>query len=490
MKRSFFTYLIIIGGFLALMWYILEKGKSLPVTSAKEKVQVELVEAESAAKVKPLVIDSKESVWDQFLHNIKHPLSLLLLQIIVILVVARLFGLLASFLGQQTVIGEIIAGIFLGPSIMGWLFPEFSLFLFPTDSLKTLQFLSQIGLAFFMFIIGMELDLTKIKNKAHDAVVISHASIVFPYFLGMLLAYFVYEDFAPVGVSFTSFALFMGIAMSITAFPVLARIIKERKLTKTALGTLALTCAAADDVTAWCILAAVIAIVKAGSIISSLFTIGLALAFVLFMLYILKPYIIKISERHVKKDKLDSNVVAVSFFVLLMSAYFAEIIGIHALFGAFIAGVIMPQNTKFRESLASKVEDISVLLLLPIFFAFTGLRTEIGLLNEGHLWAMCGMVILVAVVGKFGGSAIAAKMVGHSWKDSLSLGALMNTRGLMELIVLNIGYDLGILSPQIFAILVLMALATTFMTGPCLDLINYLFKEKEVPDVNLEKAEG
>lgn len=490
MKKSLFTYVVIIGVFLSLMWVILEKGKALGQPHPEKLSKTELVEAIDASKVKPLVIDSKESVWQQFLNNIKHPLSLLLLQIIVILVVARIFGLLASFLGQQTVIGEIIAGIFLGPSIMGWLFPEFSLFLFPTDSLKSLQFLSQIGLAFFMFIIGMELDLSKIKNKAHDAVVISHASIVFPYFLGMLLAYFVYEDFAPVGVSFTSFALFMGIAMSITAFPVLARIIKERKLTKTQLGALALTCAAADDVTAWCILAAVIAIVKAGSIISSLFTIGLALGFVLLMLYVLKPYITRISERHIKKEKIDTNVVAVSFFILLMSAYFAEIIGIHALFGAFIAGVIMPQNTKFREALASKVEDISVLLLLPIFFAFTGLRTEIGLLNEGHLWAMCGMVILVAVVGKFGGSAIAAKMVGHSWKDSLSLGALMNTRGLMELIVLNIGYDLGILSPQIFAILVLMALATTFMTGPCLDLINYLFKEKNVPDGSLKNAEG
>jgi Kef-type K+ transport system membrane component KefB len=201
------------------------------------------------------------------------------------------------------------------------------------------------------------------------------------------------------------------------------------------------------------------------------------------MLYFIRPYLNRLSVRFVIHDLLNRSIVAVSFFILLLSAYFAEVIGIHALFGAFLAGVIMPQNAKFKTLLAEKIEDISVLLLLPIFFAFTGLRTQVGLLNEGHLWASCMLIIVVAVIGKFGGSTLAAKAVGQSWKDSLSIGVLMNTRGLMELVVLNIGYDLGILSPEIFAIMVLMALSTTFMTGPFLNLINYFAKKREIVSV-------
>jgi len=360
---------------------------------------------------------------------------------------------------------------------MGWLFPDLSHFIFPKDSLASLQFLSQIGLIFFMFLIGVDLDIEKLKNKAQSAIVISHASIIFPYFLGVSLAYVLYQEFAPAHVSFLAFALFMGIAMSITAFPVLARILKERDLTQTPLGALALTCAAADDVTAWCILAAVIAIVKAGNITSALLTISLSLVFVLLMVYIVRPWLKRTMDRMAGRSHSNETMVAVAFFILLACAYLAEVIGIHALFGAFLAGAIMPKNLRFKELLAGKTEDISVLVLLPLFFAFTGLRTQIGLLNDGHLWAVCGLIIFVAVFGKFGGSAIAARLTGQSWKDSFSIGALMNTRGLMELIVLNIGYDLGILSPQIFAIMVLMALATTLMTNPILDLVETLAKK-------------
>jgi len=480
MKKNFFFYPLIVGVFALLIWFVIDKGKNLTLKSDKKTTTELIASPQSIAKSAALVINSNESVWQQFLHNIKSPLSLLLLQIIIILVVSRIFGILFSKIGQPSVVGEMIAGIFLGPSIMGLLWPEFSNFLFPKDSLKTLQFLSQIGLAFFMFIIGMELDIEKLKHKAKNAVVISHASIIFPFFLGVTLSYFIYEQFAPMGVKFPAFALFMGIAMSITAFPVLARIVQERGLTRTPLGAMVITCAAADDITAWCMLACVIAIVKAGSIVSALFTIVLAVVFVLIMLYVVRPYINKISAKIVSQENLNKTVIATVFFILLLSAYFAEVIGIHALFGAFLAGVIMPQNLKFKELLAGKIEDISVLLLLPIFFAFTGLRTQIGLLNEGNLWATCGIVILIAVLGKFGGSALSAKLMGQTWKDSFSIGALMNTRGLMELVVLNIGYDLGILSPEIFAIMVLMALATTFMTGPFLDLINYASKKKEV----------
>ena len=464
--------------FTLLIWFVIDRGKELTPNVSKITTFIQNVKPSEKVAFVP-----EENFTTQVIHNVESPLGLLLLQIITILLVSKFFGVIIGKIRQPSVIGEMIAGIVLGPSILGFIFPEFSSFLFPKSSLNNLQFLSQIGLAFFMFIIGMELDLSKLKNKAHNALVISHASIIFPYFLGVLVSYFIYEQFAPSNVSFLSFALFMGIAVSITAFPVLARILQERNLTKTSLGTMVLTCAAADDVTAWCILAAVIAIIKAGSIISAVFTIFLAVAFVLFMAYIVRPWIKMISNKYANTEQLSKTLMILVFFIMLFSAFVTEAIGIHALFGAFLAGVIMPQNAKFKSVVANKIEDVSVLLLLPIFFAFTGLRTQIGLLNEGHLWLTCGIIIFIAVLGKFAGSTFAAKSVGISWKDSLSIGALMNTRGLMELIVLNIGYDLGILSPSIFAIMVLMALVTTFMTGPSLDVIEYLFKKKSAKEV-------
>jgi len=477
MKKNVLLYSLIIGIFACLIFFVINKGRDLVPNSRQINTATSPLN-KIVDKSTPVVINSNQTVVEQFLHNIKSPLGLLLLQILAIIFVAKLFGAIFSKLGQQTVVGEMIAGIFLGPSIMGALFPNFSAFLFPSSSMSNLQFLSQIGLVFFMFIIGMDLDIDKLKNKAHNAVVISHASIIFPYFLGVLVSYFLYEEFAPANVSFLAFALFIGIAISVTAFPVLARILHERDLTRTALGAIVLTCAAADDITAWCILAAVVAIVKAGSVLSAMFTILLALIFVFIMLKLIRPWINSISKRYDDEEGLNKRLVMIVFFILIASAYIAEIIGIHALFGAFLAGVIMPQRIQFKELLADKIEDISVLLLLPIFFAFTGLRTQVGLLTEGHLWMSCGLIICIAVLGKFGGSSISAKLVGYSWQDSLSIGALMNTRGLMELIVLNIGYDLGILSPPIFAIMVLMALVTTFMTGPLLNLIEYFYRNK------------
>ncbi|WP_353132704.1 cation:proton antiporter [Pseudopedobacter sp.] len=399
-------------------------------------------------------------------------------QIITIILVARFFGWIFSKIGQPTVIGEIIAGITLGPSFLGFYYPEFTNILFPAQSLGNLQFLSQIGLILFMFVIGMELDLNVLKNKAHEAVVISHASIIFPFTLGLGLAYYIYESFAPIGVEFTSFGLFLGIAMSITAFPVLARIVQERGIHKTRLGTIAITCAAADDITAWCILAVVIAIVKAGSFVSSLYIVALAILYVIFMIKVVRPFLKRVGDLHASRGKLSKPIVAIFFLVLILSSYATEVIGIHALFGAFMAGAIMPENVKFRNIFIEKVEDIALVLLLPLFFVFTGLRTEIGLLNDPYLWKITGLIVLVAVVGKFLGSTLAAKFVGQNWRDSLVIGALMNTRGLMELVVLNIGYDLGVLTPEIFAMMVIMALVTTFMTGPALDIINKAFGNK------------
>jgi len=463
--RNIIFYIATILFFSVLMYWFFIEGKTLEM-------------GENIAVQNPT-----GTMWnnfvDSFMTNLHHPLALLLAQIVTIIFVARLFGWICMKMKQPSVIGEMIAGIVLGPSLLGLYFPEFSAFLFPKESLGNLQFLSQIGLILFMYIVGMELDLSVLRKKAHDAVVISHASIIIPFALGIGLSYFIYKEFAPDGVQFSSFALFIAIAMSITAFPVLARIVQERNLHKTKLGTIVITCAAADDITAWCILAAVIAIVKAGSFASSIYVILMAIAYVFLMIKIVRPFLKRIGDLHAGKGIINKSIVAIFFLTLIISAYATEVIGIHALFGAFMAGAIMPENVKFRNLFIEKVEDVALVLLLPLFFVFTGLRTQIGLLNDAHLWMTAGLIIAVAVIGKFIGSALTAKFLRINWKDSLTIGALMNTRGLMELIVLNIGYDLGVLSPEIFAMMVIMALFTTFMTGPLLDFINFMFKGKK-----------
>ncbi|MDN4014532.1 cation:proton antiporter [Chryseobacterium gambrini] len=470
--RNIIFYISTIIVFSSLMYFFIIEGQTLEIG---EKI---------------ITKTNNSSSWDNFLEsfktNLHHPLALLLAQIVTIILVARLFGWICMKIKQPSVIGEMIAGIVLGPSLVGMYFPEFSAFLFPKESLGNLQFLSQIGLILFMYIVGMELDLSVLRKKAHDAVVISHASIIIPFALGIGLSYFIYKEFAPEGIQFTSFALFIAIAMSITAFPVLARIVQERNLQKTKLGTVVITCAAADDITAWCILAAVIAIVKAGSFESSLYVILMAIAYVFFMIKIVRPFLKRIGDLQAGKSTINKPMVAIFFLTLILSAYATEVIGIHALFGAFMAGAIMPENAKFRTLFIDKVEDVALVLLLPLFFVFTGLRTQIGLLNDSHLWITAGFIILTAVIGKFAGSALTAKFLGIKWKESLTIGALMNTRGLMELIVLNIGYDLGVLSPQIFAMMVIMALFTTFMTGPALDFINFIFKSKKDEDESPE----
>lgn len=466
-KNSLF-YLGVTGGFSALIYWIIKRGKEL------EKI-------ESIA-----VSTTAHNSWEDFVlsmkHNFQDPLAILLAQIVTIILVARIFGWVFKKIGQPTVIGEIIAGIVLGPSLVGMYFPEFSAALFPVESLGNLKFLSQIGLILFMFVIGMELDIKVLKNKASEAVVISHASIVIPFALGIGLSYYVYNNFAPHGVEFLSFSLFMGIAMSITAFPVLARIVQEREIHKTKLGAIVITCAAADDITAWCLLAVVIAIVKAGDFVGSLYVISLALLYVGIMIFVVKPFLKRIGDLYGSKDNIGKPVIAIFFLFLILSSYATEVIGIHALFGAFMMGAIMPDVAKFRMIFIDKVEDVSVILLLPLFFVFTGLKTEVGLINDPYLWKVTGAIILVAVVGKFLGSALAAKFVGQNWKDSLTIGALMNTRGLMELIVLNIGLELKVLTPAVFTMMVIMALVTTFMTGPALDLIDFLFKNKNVSE--------
>ncbi|MDR0227550.1 MAG: cation:proton antiporter [Flavobacteriaceae bacterium] len=465
--KNTLLYIGLIGSCSALMYWVVKQGVALEHNVVK--------------------VVSDKSIFENFYttlqHNLQNPLALLLAQIVTIVIVARAFGWFCKKIGQPSVIGEIIAGIALGPSFLGMHFPEFSTMLFPHESLGNLSFLSQIGLILFMFVIGMELDLKVLKNKAHDAVLISHSSIIIPFALGMTLAYYIFTSFAPDGVEFLSFGLFLGISMSITAFPVLARIVQERGLHKSRIGTIVITCAAADDITAWCLLAAVIAIVQAGSFTSSLYIIALAVIYVIVMMKMVRPFLARVGRGQTDSKGMSKSFVAIFLLTLIVSSYCTEVIGIHALFGAFMTGAIMPDNVKFREVFMEKVEDIAVVLFLPLFFVYTGLRTEIGLLNEPYLWKVTGVIILVATVGKFLGSALTARFVGINWRDSLTIGALMNTRGLMELIVLNIGFDLGVLTGEIFAMMVIMALATTFMTGPVLDLINFIFGKEKGEDV-------
>ena len=404
--------------------------------------------------------------------NLRQPLSLLLLQLILIVLLARILGAAAARAGQPAVIGEMVAGVVLGPSVLGGLFPHFFAFVFPADSLGALRILSQVGVILFMFLVGMELDLHQARRQADTALMVSHVGIILPCFLGVVFALFIHRfhrPLAPPEVSFLPFGLFMGIAMSLTAFPVLARILQERGLTTTPLGSMALTCAAIGDLTAWCGLALVVAVVKAGGLEASVVTILLTLAFIAALSFLVKPWLNHfIQARPYHATAPGPGIVVAMLILVFSSALFTEIIGIHALFGAFLAGVIMPANAEFRFHLRGKLENFTSALLLPLFFAFTGLRTQLGLLHDWNAWSICAGIIFAATLGKLGGTMITARFTGLNWHDSFVLGALMNTRGLVELIVLNLGLDLGVFTPPLFTMLVIMALFTTAMTGPLL----------------------
>jgi len=396
---------------------------------------------------------------------------LLVLQATVIIVAARLIGVLARRLGQPAVIAEVIAGILLGPSLFGRVAPSTFRGLFPQTSLPGLSLLSQVGLVFFMFLIGLELDPKLLRGRGKSSFAISAAGICVPFGLGALLALQIFEAQASAGVPRISFVLFMGIAMSITAFPVLARILAERNLIRTKLGSIALACAAADDVTAWCLLAWVVSVVHAKGTSAALITCFEALAFAGGMLLFVRPLLARLGKRITTRENLTQNVVAFTFVLLLSSALVSDLIGIHALFGAFLFGTIMPRRGDYAHALAERLEDFVVVALLPLFFAYSGLRTELGLLESSSDWLLCLSLIAVACIGKFGGSFCVARLTGMSTRDSAALGVLMNTRGLMELIVLNVGLDLGVISPKIFTMMVIMALLTTVMTTPLLQLV-------------------
>jgi Kef-type K+ transport system membrane component KefB len=412
------------------------------------------------------------------IENLNHPLGILLVQLVVIILVARGMGKLFRRIGQPSVLGEVVAGILLGPSLLGWIYPVAQTFLFPPYSMGSLQLLSQIGVILFMFTVGTELEIGHLKKRIDATVLVSHASIILPFFLGTMVALYIFPILAPAGISFSAFALFMGVAMSITAFPVLARIVAEQGLSKTPIGNIAIACAAVDDVTAWCLLAVVVALIKATGLTGIVFTIVLALLFIAVMLFFVRPQTQRLFAGPPGANRRIGYVSGMLAFVFA-SALYTETIGIHPLFGAFLAGVVMPSTNGVKEFVKSRLETVTSVILLPLFFAFTGLRTQIGLLSDWQSLLLCAGIVVVAIAGKFGGSMAAARWTGMSWHDSISIGALMNTRGLVELIALNIGYELGILSPRIFTMMVLMTLITTFMAGPALAFLRRL--ERETP---------
>ncbi|MFT3925373.1 MAG: cation:proton antiporter [Myxococcales bacterium] len=394
-----------------------------------------------------------------------------LLALVVVIVASRLVGMLFRYFHQPAVIGEVVAGIALGPSLLGRIAPEASSFLFPPAVVPLIGVLAQIGVIVFMFLVGLDLDTKQLGKKGEAALAISHASILAPMLLGGALALWLYPTLAPAGVPFDVFGLFMGVAMSITAFPVLARILTDREMHRTHLGVLALSCAAVDDATAWCLLALVVGIAESNPQAAAI-TVGLTVAFMVFMFMVGRPLMQRFVRAQEVKQSVSRDAIALMLVGVVVCALIAEAIGIHAIFGAFLMGALVPADSLLARTMKQRLEDLAVVLLLPAFFAFTGLRTQLSLVSGAEGWWMCAAIVLVACAGKIGGTVVAARLTGVSRRDAWSLGALMNTRGLVELVALNIGLDLGVISPALFAMMVVMALVTTFATSPLITLLS------------------
>ena len=388
----------------------------------------------------------------------------------VVAIASHLTGRLLARLGQPPVVGEVIAGILLGPSLLGRLAPGLENALFPAAARPALGVLAQLGVILYMFVVGLEFDPASLRRRAAPFIITSQVSIVVPFVLGCGLAYFLYARFSPPGVPLLAFALFVGIAMSITAFPVLARILTDRGLSESELGRAALTCAAVDDVMGWCLLAVVVGVARAtmrGALASALMAVG----FIAFMFLVARPIAIRLAGR--RDGDAAAAAIGWALALMLLSAAAAEAIGIHAIFGAFIFGAILPADGALARSLHLNRSPFVTVIFLPAFFALTGLRTEIGLMSTPGEWAVCLLIVVLATAGKFGGTFLAARALGMPRRFAASLGILMNTRGLMELVVLNVGLDIGVISPVLFAMMVVMAIVTTAMTGPLLAAVRH-----------------
>ena len=390
-----------------------------------------------------------------------------LLALAAVLVTGRLLGRVLGAMRQPPVIGEVLGGILLGPSLLGRIAPELSAAILPASTAPLLGVIAELSIILYMFLIGVDLHVDLLRGRTRGVIVTSHASIVTPFALGTMLALYLYPRLSTSDVPFTSFALFMGVAMSITAFPVLARIVTDRGLNNTPLGTVALACAAADDVTAWCLLAFVVGVTR-GNMGSAMLVVVFTLLFIGAMVVLVRPLVARLTAR-IGDGPVSQNAIAITLGGLLLSALVAQRIGTHAIFGAFLFGAIMPRDSALARALREKLHDLVTILLLPAFFAFTGMRTEIGLVAGMYEWLICGLIILVATLGKFGGTFAGARFTGTDWRTAASLGVLMNTRGLMELIVLNVGRDLNVISPTLFTMMVMMAIVTTVATTPIVD---------------------
>lgn len=391
-----------------------------------------------------------------------------------VILVSRLVGIIFRRFGQPAVMGEVLGGIFLGPSCLGFFFPQFTGIVFPPQSVSLLKHIAEIGILLYLFIVGLEIDLPRLRKSAKSAILISQASIGLPFVLGLIFAGYIYEIYAPLGVGLLEFSLFLGVSLSITAFPVLARILADSKLHRTSLAELALTCAAVDDITAWCLIAVISGLMHS-ALGGAGYTLGFTLLYLLLMLFIVRPFVEKWSAKTVKTGRVPESALAVIVVGALISATITELIGIHGLFGAFLFGAIIPSESAIAQDLTQRLQDFIRILFLPAFFALTGIQTQIGLMVELKDWLICAAIIGLAILGKFGGTYLAARYSGKNEKESAILGILMNTRGMVEIIVLNIGLSVGVLTPALYTILVLMAIVTTLMTGP---LLGFLVSKK------------
>jgi Kef-type K+ transport system membrane component KefB len=461
-KNIVITHLLPLAVCLAALAFFLHRGQDLQTPDGLSRgTSAAFASGARLVSAVPVARSAQEA---------KSPIATLFIQLIVVVTLARLFGGLIRFFGQPAVVGEMIAGIVLGPSVLGEFFPGISHFLFPEVSLPILQLLSQIGVVLFMFVVGMEMDLEHLRSKAQAALLVAHIGITLPFALGVGAALFLFGVYTSSATRFMPFGLFIGVAMSITAFPVLARILSERKMTRTPLGVAALSCAALNDAAAWVILALVVAVVQAGSFAGAAWTLLFLIFFTVVLLTVVRFSFARLSARWLDEGRPGPGLTATVLIFVFVCSLITELAGVHALFGAFLAGIAVPQTAGFREHLRERLESFSAIFLLPIFFVFTGLRTRMDLVSGWGAWGCCALLVLVATVGKLGGSMVAARVAGMNWREAFCLGALMNTRGLVELIVLNVGYDMGILPPSVFAMLVAMAIVTTCLTGPLLTL--------------------
>eukprot|EP01114_Cavostelium_apophysatum_P020186 TRINITY_DN6698_c0_g3_i1.p1 TRINITY_DN6698_c0_g3~~TRINITY_DN6698_c0_g3_i1.p1 ORF type:complete len:757 (-),score=198.52 TRINITY_DN6698_c0_g3_i1:9-2279(-) len=413
---------------------------------------------------------------------IQTPLTIFLIQLLMVMVVSKLLAFLFKFIKQPPVIAEVVAGIILGPSVFGQIHDYLTVMWTPA-SMNVFNVVANWGLIIFMYMVGLEIDTKIMKRNAGAAIGISVSAMILPFCLGIGSSWVIHDRVGNPNVSFSSFLLFVAVAMSITAFPVLARILTETKLLHTKVGTLSLSAAAVDDVTAWCLLALVVAYARATKTIEALWTFLILIGFIIFMVVVVRPFINSFAKRRHQNANIKYTMIVCLLGGMFLCSWFTEIIGVHAIFGSFVLGIVTPRRNGFAAGIMERLEDLVVIVMLPLYFTFSGLRTNIGSLNKAVSWGLVILAITTACVGKIVGATCAARLVKLTWRESFTVGILMNTKGLVELIVLNVGKDAGVLNTEVFTMFVIMALVTTFLTTPLLHLIYLRHLPKEHEDL-------